>query len=214
MNTSDSILGLGIAQYHNVFNRFNIFLTESRSKPITNIIEIGTGTGVLSSIFAIYCYIQNSESEIPNKYKFSTFDINQSFGGKKGKAIRDLIRFTRSQIFEVDVFSEKGLEIISSLIPNSCGDGYEGVTLFVCDGGNKIKEFNMFAPMIKEGDFIMAHDFYWNKNDWINADEVDRWSSCEITYDDISDTINRSNIVTYLQDELWSDVVWFCGVKK
>ena len=33
-------------------------------------------------------------------------------------------------------------------------------TLIFCDGGNKIKEFAMYAPLLKSGDRIAVHD--WN----------------------------------------------------
>jgi hypothetical protein len=35
----------------------------------------------------------------------------------------------------------------------------EGLTLVICDGGDKIKKFNEFCKYIKVGDIIMVHDF-------------------------------------------------------
>ena len=39
----------------------------------------------------------------------------------------------------------------------------EGKTLLFCDGGDKKCEFNTFSPFLKDGDFIMLHDYAHDK---------------------------------------------------
>ena len=89
----------------------------------------------------------------------------------------------------------------------------EGTTLVLCDGGHKIGEFNMIAPLIKVGDFIMAHDYI---DVWQNYKEnyVDKiWNWCEIEDIYIEKVSKEQNLVHY-NKEIFDKVVWVCKQKK
>ena len=74
-----------------------------------------------------------------------------------------------------DVFDEDIQDKIHQLI-------YENnKVLFFCDNGNKIEEFNLYAPYLKKGDIIFVHD-------WGN----------EIDLQDIIYTIDEEKLTPYL----------------
>ncbi len=82
-----------------------------------------------------------------------------------------------------------------------------------CDGGNKSKEFNIFANLIKPGDFIFIHDYaespeYYSEN---IVNNYWRWGEC--FYDHIKESAETNNIEKYYP-EYFEKVAWFCGVKK
>lgn len=89
----------------------------------------------------------------------------------------------------------------------------QGTTLVLCDGGNKITEFNTIAPLIKSGDFIMAHDYISTQENFENNFKNKIWNWCEIEDKDISNISKQENLVPYNQ-EAFSKVVWVCKTKK
>ena len=76
-----------------------------------------------------------------------------------------------------DVFSKEIVSEIQKLITI-----YPKI-FFFCDNGNKIKEFNLYAPLLKKGDLIFVHD--WNN---------------EITMGDIQNTIAEQNLKPHLHE--------------
>jgi hypothetical protein len=77
----------------------------------------------------------------------------------------------------------------------------------LCDGGNKIKEFNTFSKHLKYNDVIMAHDYFRTKPEH----DVKKWKSCEIVYKDIEGACKLNQIEPYHPQ--FSEVFWFCGIK-
>jgi hypothetical protein len=103
-------------------------------KPAT-VVEIGTQDGGLSSLLSSCVATYGGE--------FHTFDVvNKLKHPLHGNATLHL----------KDCFV--AVEEISNLIHRP------GTTFLLCDGGNKIKEWNTFAPHLKPGDVIAAHDWY------------------------------------------------------
>ena len=68
-----------------------------------------------------------------------------------------------------------------------------GTTYLWCDNGNKIKEFNLFAPMLKPGDVIAAHDYCCDK-------EGQWWPWQEIKKSDVENAVISNNLVPFFQD--------------
>lgn len=95
------------------------------------IIELGTGYGSLARFFSMFAPV-------------ATFDIDDT------KLIE---KYAGVTYYTLDVFSKKAHRIISGLIELS-----RKVFLF-CDGGNKGNEMNMYAPELKTGDLLFAHDW-------------------------------------------------------
>jgi len=89
----------------------------------------------------------------------------------------------------------------------------DGVTIVLCDGGDKIKEFNLLSRFIKSGDFILAHDYSLNKNIFEQEIKNKIWNWCEITEDDITESVLENNLESY-KPEVFSQAVWVCKIKK
>ena len=60
---------------------------------------------------------------------------------------------------EYDLFNEYNINYLAEQIENG------GKTLIIADGGDKAKEFNIYADHLKVGDHLMVHD--WGTEVWI-----------------------------------------------
>jgi len=89
----------------------------------------------------------------------------------------------------------------------------EGTTIVLCDGGNKIHEFNLLAPFIKTGDFILAHDYASNKEDFEQNINMKFWNWHEIQDSDIQEVSDGNGLESFMQDD-FTKAVWACKVKK
>jgi len=106
------------------------------------IIELGTGFGGFSVFLALYCVF------LGNNWELYTFDNDK----KIDRCASETLSRLGVEFFNEDIFSDKTERRIIDLIQQ------EGTTVLLCDDGNKIKEFNLFAPYLKSGDYIFAHD--------------------------------------------------------
>jgi cephalosporin hydroxylase len=86
-----------------------------------------------------------------------------------------------------------------------------GTTLVLCDGGNKITEFNSFSYLLKTGDYIMAHDYVQTPEFFEAHIQPSIWSSYEITDADISKAISDNRLIRRYTD--FDYVVWACMEK-
>ena len=89
----------------------------------------------------------------------------------------------------------------------------EGTTLVLCDGGHKIGEFNAIAPLIKKGDFIMAHDYIAEWDDFQENYKDKIWNWCEVEEKYIEKVSKEQNLIHYNQEN-FSKVVWVCKTKQ
>ena len=102
-------------------------------------IEIGTGNGALSIIFALHALRRDT--------CLYTLDIEP-----RHKEVQKLFRQLGVVFDSKDCFSDEEVEHLKFQM----GDN---PTFFFCDGGDKAKEFNFFAPIIPSGSVICAHDY-------------------------------------------------------
>jgi len=131
-----------------------------------HIIEFGTYKGGLSSLFGLAAYRMGADVH--------TFDINY-YENPVFEKYRKLLPIT---VHGLNVFSDAAEEIVRDLMQ-------DGRTLLYCDGGRKKREFIKYAPYLKTGDVIMAHD-----------------NPVEIRVSDIKDTINECNLAILFENEL------------
>lgn len=128
------------------------------------VIEIGCSKGGLSYLFALGSSLLG--------YDFHTCDTRDSLIYPLARADHRV-----ADVFELDMQTLIG--------------GY-GTTVLLCDGGDKRREFETFAPMLKPGDIIGAHDLH-------RGDEYWGWS--EITDADVQDTCERCGLEPFMQEE-------------
>jgi len=115
------------------------FLTKKND--IKRILEIGTAEGGTTILFGLHAFKNNGET--------LTFD-NQKVPEDSWKELAKLLGIELSNL---NVFTEEGTNKIKEFVQR------DGISLLFCDGGNKVQEFNTFAPFLKSNDIIMAHDY-------------------------------------------------------
>ena len=90
----------------------------------------------------------------------------------------------------------------------------DGLTLVLCDGGNKVKEFSTFASYLKKGDIIMVHD-YGESIEQYKRDIVDKniwkmgWKSSDGS--EIHQDCIDNNLESFMQDSFLASV-W--GIRR
>lgn len=138
------------------------------------------------------------------------------------RAVRDL---TNAEIITYDVIETKHKATLEenniSVNVQSVFEDYDAVedyisrkgqTLVLCDGGNKIKEFEVFSRILKSGDIIMAHDYSRDENLYQAYIKNHVWRWCEIQYKDIALPVADNNLEPYMTDE-FQEAVWTCWKK-
>lgn len=89
----------------------------------------------------------------------------------------------------------------------------DGVTIVLCDGGNKSSEFNLFSELIKNNDVIMAHDYAPNTEYFEQYMKNKIWNWHEIQDSDIIESCQKYGLVPYMREEFLS-VAWACFKKE
>lgn len=165
------------------------------NEKFNTIIEIGTQYGGLTYIISDIIKNNNLNS---NLY---TLDFVHYDWVEKESKIRNF------NYINLDERSDEFLNTVTDLIENG------EKTLVLCDGGNKIEEFNRYSKFLKQNDFIMAHDY--SKNEDFFQKEINNkiWNWLEIQLSNISESVNSQNLVEYHKVDFW-EVVWCCFEKK
>lgn len=158
-----TFLGLPTLQSFAVFFIFEKILLDY---PFKRIVELGTGQGGLALYLSLYCINKNAE--------FHTYDIEEINITTKDILLSkiELKKYCKTK----DIFENKE-EIIAILKK-------EGRTILFCDNGDKILEFNTFAPHLKKGDIIGVHD--WDE---------------EIKLTDIQETLQKCQLKPIFEQE-------------
>ncbi|NBO70611.1 MAG: class I SAM-dependent methyltransferase [Bacteroidetes bacterium] len=138
------------------------------------------------------------------------------------RAVRDL---TNAEIITYDVLQTKHKATLEdnniTVNVKSVFDDFDfvedyiskkGQVLVLCDGGNKIKEFEVFSRILKSGDIIMAHDYSYDENLYQAYIKNHVWRWCEIQYKDIALSVAENNLEPYMTEE-FQEAVWTCWKK-
>lgn len=169
---------LGIRQRHTYWMYKVIDNILNENKQIRGIIEIGTGAGALSIFLGLECYERGLKPLI-------TYDILPL--AREPKLFKLLgIKFIVRDCFHKDSIQEI-IKYASEPI------------FFVCDGGNKLKEFGYFTGLLKQDSIIAAHDW-----------------GIELELKNILDTLNKYEMKP-LHKEEWDsppDFIKTCFWKK
>lgn len=181
-------------QNHNTYKVFYNFLKKVKPK---RILEIGTSLGGFTTSLKMII------DELKLDTKILTLDIYD----------REWYSTMRKNGIDVrveNVFNED-YSNVEEYIKNYILE--DGVIVILCDGGNKIKEFNLLSNYIKSGDFIMAHDYAFNLDTFKKDIDKKIWNWFEIQESDIKDCSIKNNLAPFM-DEEFKNVVWVCKIKN
>lgn len=183
----------GAQQCHDAYEIFFDFLEDIRP---SRIIEIGTAIGGFTR------FLKFAVDNLNLSTKITSFDVIE-------QPQYDEIRKLGVDVIIKDMFlNYRGVDhSLIKLIQEP------GLTLVLCDGGNKVQEVNLLAPFIKVNDIIMAHDYGPNE-EYIQTVLLNKiWNWFEIRNRDISRVSNQVNLIPFNQDRFQS-VVWLCRQKQ
>ncbi|MDA8901331.1 hypothetical protein N9I92_00670 [bacterium] len=186
--------GWGAQQNYNTFEVFYNFMKEVKPK---RILEIGTSLGGLTQ------FLQYSSDELKLNTKILSLDIHEH------SWYDDIIKMG------VDLRIENIFKDGFNDIPQEYKDfiNGEGITVILCDGGDKIREFNLLSNFIKKGDYILAHDYAYDKELFEREINQKIWNWHEISESDIKDSCEKNNLINY-ERETFQSVVWVCKIKE
>jgi len=180
-------------QNYKAFETFYYFIKEIRPK---RILEIGTALGGLTR------FINNTCKELQIDCEILTFDIHEWPG-------YDEMRLEGIDVRVENVFDER-YESIEDYVKDFIQS--EGTTLVLCDGLDKGREFNLLSNFIKENDFIMGHDYAFDKDYFNEKINGKIWNWFELQESDIENTCIKNNLVDYRR-ELFQEIVWVCKMR-
>ena len=188
--------GLKAQQHPEAFNVFLNFLNQI--KP-ARILEIGTAGGG----FTLFVRdALNALGLATTTYK--SFDIEEQ--DSYSLLRQNNVEVNIENIFDSDYQNIEKYSHVEPFIQE------EGATLVLCDGGNKITEFNTIAPLLKPQDFIMAHDYVESYAVFKEKFFSKIWNWCEIQESHIEQTSKECGLVPYGQNS-FAPVVWVCKQK-
>lgn len=192
-NSLSSIDNHAAQQHHAVYQKFYSLLNET--KPF-RILEIGTALGGFTA------FLDLATKELGLNTKIRSYDISD-------KSWYDELRNKGVDVFVVDIF-HKYTNVDQDVIDFI---QQPGLTMVLCDGGNKIYEFNILSNYIKPNDIIMAHDYAPNKNYFEEYMKNKIWNWHEIQDSDIIESCQKYGLVPYMREE-FLNVAWVCKKKN
>lgn len=184
--------GQYMMQNHKIFPLFKEFFTHNKFQTI---VEIGTANGGFT------IFLADSTKEDQTKiYSYDIHEIGEHLKGEQYKTCGVNFRIANAHARDTE-------KEIANLIK------YGGKTAVFCDGGDKIKEVNIFARHLKSGDFILAHDYAPDVPTFSQIVQGKIWNWLEIQYAPIKEAIEGNGIEQYYP-EVFQQGAWFCGKKK
>lgn len=197
----------------------NAFLALNRLLNCRNfdtIIEFGTHDGGLSTLFALYCFLSKKPALVSKDntlmaYKNDTHHKSPKQFYTFDNVVRDanmseFIQQLGSKVIISDIFDSGTIEYIKKIIENG------GKTLLLCDNGCKVREFEIYAPLLKTGDFLMLHDFFYSEEDFERVKSRKEWFSCEVLLDNIKENISKLGFKQVYQENF--DSSFWCALEK
>ena len=166
-----------------------------KTENFNTIIEIGTSLGGLTYIIDDICVENNLVKNI------HTFDYSYK------DFVDNNLKNRNISYYNMDEKTDEFINTVKNLI--STGDK----VLLLCDGGDKISEFNYYSTIIKNNDFIMAHDYSISKEIFEENINGKIWNWLEIQYNDIETSINVNNLIEYTVIN-FKNAAWACFLKK
>lgn len=180
-------------QHHDAYGVFYSLIKNTRPK---RILEIGTAQG------GFICFLKLCIDNLGINADVRSYDIKNK---KQYKDLRELGIDVRVE----NIFYQNYTSCDRTVVEYIQRDG---TTVILCDGGNKIEEFKLLSKHIKVGDFILAHDYADSEKTFYSKIKNNRWNWCEITNDDIAESVIKYKLDHYMKDQFES-VAWTCRMK-
>jgi|688.fasta_scaffold58201_6 hypothetical protein len=197
----------GFFVYRNLTTMQHISVEEKFTKLITElkpvkVLEIGTSSGGLTLL--LRDILDNNGLETT---RLVSYDVNDP------KYLRHYVNEgSKIELKVENIFNhqydklENGQEVIDIITS-------EGVTLVLCDGGNKKNEFRILSDYLKVGDVIMAHDYASDETYFQEHINNKIWNWLEIQDSDINESCERNNLFPHMEED-FKEVVWACKIKQ
>ena len=185
--------GWAAQQNYKAFEVFHNFIQNVKPK---RILEIGTSIGGFTQFLKYTCdnlelYTHIISLDIHEKHWYS-----------------DIIEMGVDLRLE-NIFLDNFQEIPQEYKDFIQGDG---VTIVLCDGGDKVREFNLLSKFLKRGDYILGHDYAFNRQVFEESVYQKIWNWHELSESDILSCSQENNLVDYNR-EIFESVVWVCKKK-
>jgi cephalosporin hydroxylase len=180
-------------QHYNVFRTFYSVL--ENVKPL-QILEIGTALGGFTQFLDFACKDLSIDCSI------LSYDIAEQPWYNNIQNNKLTIKIENVFKNDYTIVKNEVIEFINR----------SGTTMVLCDGGNKVAEFNLLSRYLKTNDIIMAHDYAPNNDYFQGYINNITWNWHEIQDSDIQDACEANNLVPFMPDTL-TPVVWV-GRKK
>lgn len=186
-----------LSQMDNIIDYFEKFLIKEQFDVL---VEIGTYKGGLTILL--------DEIKQSHKLKTAIHTLDVTIWDEQVFISTQEAFANRKIVFKkIDIFSKAGIKYVSTLLKDS-----KKKVCVMCDGGNKIEEFKIFSKMLKQGDFIMAHDYHHNCTEERSKHYDCSWSWQEILYTDIEESV-KENKLEMNTDIDFPNVAWACYKK-
>jgi cephalosporin hydroxylase len=176
-------------QTKDAWTMFEQFLLNEKFE---RVFEIGTGMGGLTQFIDDFSKDNKIDTEI------LTVDI---------KPVNESLINNNVKCLQLDVTNVQNLSRLDTFLRTN------KKLLILCDGGNKPKEFNLFAKYIKVGDFIMAHDYAISYEYFENNIKNKKWDWCLISEGDIVNVCDKFNLIDNTNIDFTKEM-WVCKTKK
>lgn len=181
-------------QNYKAFETFFYFLKETRPK---RILEIGTSIGGLTAFLKHSCNLLSLDCDI------LSYDINEFPWYSEIIDLGVDIRIENVFTTSYDDVNQEVKNFIQS----------DGLTVVLCDGGDKKSEFKLLSKFLKEGDFILGHDYSYDREYFENNVRGKIWNWMELTESDIELACKENKLIDYRR-EIFQDIVWVCKMKN
>lgn len=169
----------------------------------SRILEIGTMHGGLTLCLRDIMDNIGLENNI-----IRTYDINDQ------EFLKPLIVNKNVEVYTKNLFNDHYNDFADDKSKQEMIDfiQQDDTTVVMCDGGCKKCEYNLLAPLLKNNDIIMAHDYspnieYFEQN---MRDKI--WNWMEINDSDILEVSSLYNLKPFYQDSLLN-IAWNCRKK-
>lgn len=165
---------------------------EASGVEVRRIVELGTGAGGLSVLLQLYALSRGAD--------FVTYDVHPRT--PTNAAFERLSIDLRVE----DVRDPRVAAEIGRMLEG------EGVSVLVCDGGDKVGDATRFAEHLKPGDYVLLHDYAESRETFARDIDGKLWSWCEVTEDALRE-LDARGFEEVLADVL-HPAVWTCRTKR